>query len=162
MRIAPFRHDAESFGNAGVKITDAWFENDKKTRVSMLNGGDLVKFCIKAQANQHIQHPAFGFIIKDRLGQYVFAEGTDLAYRNCPLIITSGDTILVSFSFLMPLLIQGEYSLNIAVAEGMGDDHIQHHWLTDAIVLHSLNSRLAHGICGLQNLDIAVQISSTQ
>ncbi len=161
IRITPFRHDADSFGNGGIKIIDAWFENDEKLKVSLVNGGDRVQFCIKAKSNQHIQHPAFGFMIKDRLGQYVFAEGSDLAYRNCPLIIMSGDTIVVTFSFLMPILIHGEYSLNIAVAEGIGDDHIQHHWLTDAIVLHSLKSRLVHGICGLQNLSIEIQISST-
>jgi lipopolysaccharide transport system ATP-binding protein len=163
IRITEFRHDADSFGTGGIKIIDAWFEDDKKSKLLMMNGGDLVTFCIKAKANQSIRHPAFGFMIKDRLGQYVVAEGTDLAYRNCPLVISPNDTTLVRFSFLMPILIQGEYSLNIAVADGIGDDHIQHHWLTDAIVLHSLNSRLVHGICGLQNLNIAIQISpSTQ
>lgn len=161
IRITPFRADADSFGKGGITIIDAWFENDKNAKISTINGGDKVKFCIKAKANQPIQHPAFGVMIKDRLGQYVFAEGTDLAYRNCPLTLMTNELAVVTFSFLMPLLIQGEYSLNVAVAEGVGDDHIQHHWITDALVLQSVNSRLVHGICGLQNLSIEIQLSST-
>ena len=160
IRITPFRHEAEFFGNEGVKIVDTWFECKDGARVSMVKGGDLVKFCISAKSIQNIQHPAFGLIIKDRLGQYVFAEGTDLAYRNYLLTISPGDSILVKFEFLMPILIQGEYSLNVAVAEGIGDEHIQHHWINDVMVLHSLKSRLVHGICGLQNLSIGIQISS--
>lgn len=160
IRITPFRHDADSFGNEGIKIVDAWFEGEDESRVAMINGGDLVKFCIRAKSNQNIQYPAFGFMIKDRLGQYIFAEGSDLAYRNCPPNIGPGDTILVTFAFLMPILIQGEYSLNVAVAEGIGDDHIQHHWVNDAMALHSLKSRLVQGICGLQSLSIGIQVSS--
>ena len=160
IRITKFRHDAEFFGNGGINIIDTWFEYKDGARVSMVNGGDFVKFCISAKSSQNIQHPAFAFIIKDRLGQNVFAEGTDLAYRNCSLIINSGDTLLVTFEFIMPILIQGEYSLDVAVAEGIGDNHIQHHWINDVMALHSLKSRLVHGICGLQKLSIGIQISS--
>ncbi|MEB0013418.1 ABC transporter ATP-binding protein [Glaciimonas sp. Gout2] len=160
IRITPFRQDADSFGSGGVNIVDIWFEGEDNSKLSMINGGDLVKFCIKAQSKQDIHHAAFGFMIKDRLGQYIFAEGSDLAYRNQPPALKSGKTILVTFSFLMPILIQGEYSLNVAVAEGLGDDHIQHQWINDAMALHSLKSRLVHGICGLQSLRIGIQVSS--
>lgn len=160
IQITPFRYDADSFGSGGVKIIDTWFEGEEESRVLTINGGDLVKFCISAKSNKNILYPAFGFMIKDRLGQYVFAEGSDLAYRICPPTIGSGDSILVKFTFLMPILIQGEYSLNVAVAEGFGDEHIQHHWINDVMALHSLKSRLVHGICGLQKLSIGIKVSS--
>ena len=160
IRVVPFRHDADFFGSGGVNIVNAWFSGSDDSRLSIVNGGDPVEFCIQAKSNKNIQHLAFGFMIKDRLGQYIFAEGSDLAYRNFPIAIKSDDMVVVKFSFLMPLLIQGEYSLNVAVAEGVGDDHIQHHWVTDAMALYSLKSRLVHGICGLQNLAIEIKISS--
>lgn len=160
IQISPFRNDAESFGKGGAKIIDTWFASAEGIRTSNLKGGTSVKLYIKVKSNQDLRFPAFGFMLKDRLGQYVFAEGTDLAYRNCPPIIESGNETLVIFSFLMPILIQGEYSLNVAVAEGIGDDHIQHQWINDVMAVHSLQSRLVHGICGLQNMNIEIIVTS--
>ena len=121
-------------------------------------GGEPVDFCIQVEANQNIQSPAFGFMLKDRLGQYVIAEGTDLAFRQYSVELKAGEIAQVKFSFLMPILITGDYSLNVAVAEGVGDDHIQHCWINDALVLHSLKSRLVHGMCGLQQLEMQLKI----
>ena len=156
IKISTFYPKAENFGNNGAKIIDAWFENRSGYKVAIVNGEDEVHFCIKVQALNYIQWPAFGFMIKDRLGQYVFAEGTDLAFREHEITMDSKEICIIKFSFLMPILIQGEYSLNVAVAEGIGDEHIQHHWINDAMTLHSIKSRLIHGICGLQNMKIEI------
>lgn len=160
IKASPFRDQAESFGNQGITIVGAWFENEEGRKVSTLVGGETVKFNIAAKAIKYIKNPAFGIMVKDRLGQYVFAEGTDLAFRNAGLNVSPMDEVRVSFSFRMPILIQGDYSINIAVADGVGDEHVQHHWLNDAMALHSLNSRLVHGICGLQDLNMNIVISS--
>jgi lipopolysaccharide transport system ATP-binding protein len=158
--IAAFRHDADSFGQGGAKIVDVWFEGNSGSRIAKVHGGDLVNLCIKVESFQNIQCPAFGFMLKDRLGQYVIAEGTDQAFRHYVYTLNKGDVVQVKFTFNMPILIQGEYSLNLAFAEGIGDEHIQHHWINDAMILHSIKSRLVHGICGLQNLRMRIQISS--
>ena len=158
IRITPFRRDADSFGHGGAKIVDVWFEDNSGSRLISAHGGEFVNFCIKVESYQNIQWPAFGFIFKDRLGQYVIAEGTDLAFRQHAIKLNKGNTAQVKFSFLMPILFQGEYSVNVAVAEGMGDDHIQHHWVNEAMILHSLKCRLVHGICGLQNMSVEMQV----
>ncbi|VVP74809.1 ABC transporter ATP-binding protein [Pseudomonas fluorescens] len=160
IKASPFRDQAESFGNEGITIVNAWFENEVGDRVSTLVGGESVRFTLLAQAAKYIKNPAFGIMVKDRLGQYVFAEGTDLAFRHSGLSIRPMEEVRVSFSFRMPILIQGDYSINIAVADGVGDEHVQHHWLNDAMALHSLSSRLVHGICGLQDLNMNIVISS--
>jgi lipopolysaccharide transport system ATP-binding protein len=161
IRLGSFRQDADSFGNGGGRITDAWFEDDKQTRLSSARGGDQVTFSVNAVAFKAMRYAVFGIMIKDRLGQYIFTEGTDLAYRSAPISVEAGQSILVKFSFLMPVFIQGDYSINIAFADGIGDEHIQHHWINDAIGLHSLKSRLVHGICGLQNLSMSIEISTS-
>ena len=158
LSVTCFRHDAESFGLGGAKIIDAWFEGKTESRVSAVNGGDSVKFCIKVKSLKNIQWPAIGLMIKNCFGQYIFAEGTDLAFRQHMPTMANGDIWLVQFSFLMPILIQGEYSINVAISEGLGDDHIQHHWIEDVMTLHSMKSRLVHGVCGLQNLSIGIEI----
>jgi len=158
IQITSFRHGAESFGHGGAKIVDVWFQNSAEDRVMSVYGGEPVDFCIQVEAIQNIQSPAFGFMLKDRLGQYVIAEGTDLAFRQYSVELKAGEIAQVKFSFLMPILITGDYPLNVAVAEGVGDDHIQHCWISDALVLHSLKSRLVHGMCGLQQLEMQLKI----
>jgi len=158
IRITPFRQNADSFGHGGAKIVDAWFENNTGSRMASAHGGEPVNFCIAVESNQKIQWPAFGFTLKDRLGQQVISEGTDLAFRQHALMLNKGDTAQVNFSFLMPILLQGEYTFNVAFAEGIGDDHIQHHWINDAMTLHSIKSRLVQGICGLQNMGMEILI----
>lgn len=154
IQFTPFRKDAKSFGHGGANILDVWFANNDGARIMSIQGGDPVTFCIKIGSLQNIDWPAFGFMLKDRLGQYIIAEGTDLAFRRHSLEIKAGEIVQVEIAFIMPILIAGEYSLNVAVAEGVGDNHIQHCWIDDALILHSLKSRLVHGICGLQQLEI--------
>lgn len=156
--VTCFRHDAESFGRGGAKIIDGWFEGMTGSRVLTVNGGNFVNFCIKVKALKNIQSPVFGFMIKNSLGQDIFAEDTELAFRQHMPTVADGDICLVKFSFLMPILIQGEYSINIAISEGISDDHIQHHWMEDVMTLQSMKSRLVHGTCGLQNLSIGIDI----
>jgi len=158
IEISSFRSLSDSFGKGGAKIYDAWFEDAQGSKTSTVIGGDLVKFCLQVKIINSITCPAFGFMIKDRLGQYLFAEGTDVAFRDYSITAYKGNTCVVSFLFTMPILIQGEYSINVAVAEGVGHEHIQHHWINDAITFRSISSRLVHGLCGLQGMVIELEI----
>jgi lipopolysaccharide transport system ATP-binding protein len=158
IQLGTFRQGAESFGCGNFKIIDAWFEDSANTRLPKVNGGDEVRFCLKARSAAQMQWPAFGFTIKNYLGQYVFSEGTDRAFRRHLLSSKRDETWVVTFVFIMPILIEGDYSINVAVAEGAGDDHIQHHWIEDALTLHSVASRLTQGISGLHDLRIGIDI----
>ena len=68
--------------------------------------------------------------------------------------------MIVRFDFLMPILHKGVYTINLAVAEGIGDDHIQHHWIHDALKIEALTSPVVHGIAGLINSKIKVTLNS--
>jgi lipopolysaccharide transport system ATP-binding protein len=154
IQISPFHTTAGMFGQSGGEIKDVFFQNSDLKNVDQVTGGQTVRLVMRVFAKQTIQCPAFGFMLKDRLGQYVIAEGTDLAFRNFDIKLEKNDALEVVFEFVMPILIAGEYSLNVAFAEGSGDDHLQHCWINDAVILKSLNSRLVHGICGLQSLEM--------
>ena len=47
------------------------------------------------------------------------------------------------FRFRMPILPISHYSICVAVAEGTQMEHLQHHWIHDAILFKSHSS---HGI----------------
>jgi lipopolysaccharide transport system ATP-binding protein len=160
-RVSAFQALSESFGVGGAKIRDVWFQDEHARPVDEVLGGATVCLCINVETLIRIDAPCFGFMIKDRLGQYVFTEGTNAPFKQYNLVLMPGETVTVAFSFAMPILIQGEYSLNIGVAQGDDHDHFQHHWIHDALIIRSLKSRLVHGISGVQNLKINLTIENS-
>ena len=155
--ITPYRLVAESFGIGGAEIADVWFESNDGSKLYSFKGEQLINFCIKIESSRHIQYLALGFMLKDRLGQYVIAEGSDLAFRQRPISMSPGEVVEAKFRFIMPILAKGEYTFNVAVADGAGDDHIQLHWVNDALLLNCIQSRLVHGISGVNNISVTIQ-----
>jgi lipopolysaccharide transport system ATP-binding protein len=156
MQISSFNAGAESFGRGGGRFVDACFVNSRGDRIETSRAGEQVAIRLELRMEQEVVHPAFGITIKDRLGQFVFSEGTDQVFRSAAPVFAAGDRVTVEFAFRMPELLPGHYTIDIAFAEGLGHDHVQHHWVHDALALTSLNGRLVQGICGLPELTIAL------
>ena len=100
--------------------------------IKLLRTSQRVRLVTECKANKLIKSPILGFFIKDRLGQYICGDNT---IRKLPKwkIIGKGKTCTVVFDFIMPALATGNYSLGVAIAEGTQSDHVQHHWIHDAI-----------------------------
>lgn len=158
IRVAPFRKNAEGFGDGQGEIFDVWFEDANGVKIDFVNGGDAVVLVIEARSHREVKLPAIGFMLKDRLGQYVVAESTDVFFRDTRPKLEQGDLLRARFSFKMPELIAGEYTMNFAFANGIGDEHVQLHWLYDALQLTVIKSRLVHGICGLIDLTVRMDV----
>jgi lipopolysaccharide transport system ATP-binding protein len=156
MEVSGFNRGSEAFGSGGATFTDAGFFDAENRPIRNLCGGDVVCIRLVVRMNKHITHPAFGLTFKDRLGQFIVSESTDGAFRSSNLQFGQGDTAIAEFRFKMPILLQGHYSVDIAFAEGLGNDHVQHHWIHDALSLTSLRGRLVQGITGLPDLGIKI------
>jgi lipopolysaccharide transport system ATP-binding protein len=98
-----------------------------------------------------------GFFLKDRLGQVLFGDNTFLTYRDQPLHVAAGSGFTATFTFRMPVLPLGDYSFCVAVAEGSQHDHIQHHWMHDALIIKSHATSITTGLVGLPMLDITLR-----
>ena len=155
--VSAFRVDAEHFGKGGASIIDAGFIDDERKRVSSVTGGQEVCFIVSVRANRQIIFPAVGVMIKDRLGQYLQAEGTDNTFRHHQLAFEDGERVDVIFRFTMPILLRGTYTINVAIAEGLGHDHIQHHWIHDAIKIEAISGPVTNGLGGLLTSDITME-----
>jgi lipopolysaccharide transport system ATP-binding protein len=152
--ISRFKPTSEDFGARGATFIDAVFVDSERQPIYATKAGDTVSFLLSVQVHKSIVFPAFGFTVKDRLGQFIISEGTDGAFRSSNLEFKSGDIVTAEFSFRMPDLLHGHYSVDIAFAEGLGHDHIQHHWVHDVILITSLKGRLVQGIIGLPDLSL--------
>jgi len=156
--VSEFISNAESFGDGGATIIDAGFFDDKGHRLNIIKGEEPVHFIIKIKAHRRITKPAFGFMLKNSHGEYLYTEGTDLHFRHYDMVLEKGDEVIVTFDFIMPHLICGKYTMNVAVADGVGNDHIQCHWIHDSIQIDCISSRLVHGFSGMNGINMCIEI----
>lgn len=125
--------------------------------------GSLVRLTITAIADATIAKPIVGFTFKDRLGQCLFGENTlnagiDLGI-NCPKALEEGCEYTASFDFYLPMLASGTYTVMASIAEGDLQEHVQHHWLEDALLVRVVNERLQYGVIGafMKNVDFSLK-----
>ncbi|MES9299129.1 Wzt carbohydrate-binding domain-containing protein, partial [Cutibacterium acnes] len=66
-----------------------------------------------------------------------------------PVPCAAGEQLQARFEFRMPILPNGQYSINVAVAEGTQDEHVQLHWIHDALIFKSESSSVSSGLVGI-------------
>jgi lipopolysaccharide transport system ATP-binding protein len=114
---------------------------------------------IRCKTHQPISRPIVGFQFKDRLGQIIFADNTYLTYYFGSLAVDEGKELIVRFEFYLPILPSGDYTLSVALAEGTQENHVQHHWMHDALSVKVHSSSVCFGLIGvpMKKITMAVQ-----
>jgi lipopolysaccharide transport system ATP-binding protein len=158
-----FDPEAGGFGKGGALVEDVWLNDAGGHPLNWVVGGEEVtlSLSVRVQPGEELTRPIMGFYVKDRLGQTLFGDNTFISYQQCPVHGAAGSLMLANFSFRMPILPQGDYSISVAVADGTQHDHVQHHWLHDALFFKSHSSSQSHGLVGLPMHDIRLQVEST-
>lgn len=153
-----FNEDSASFGKGGASITDVVLQDQDGQPLSWIVGGEFVTLKIQALAHKDIFSPIIGFHLKNHLGLELFGDNTFLTYREKPLFLRQGESACALFSFTMPVLAAGEYSIGAAIAEGSQQDHVQHDWRHDALILRSTTTSCHTGMMGIPMQDIRIII----
>lgn len=159
LKIFEFDPEAASFGKGGAQITNVEFLGKDGSPLAWVVGGEQVTLRIRAIAHEPLNAPIIGFFIKDRLGQTLFGDNTYLSYIEHPQFCDAGKEILAEFTFLMPILPIGYYSVNAAIANGTQEQHVQHHWIYDAVQFRSESSSVTAGLIGVPMQHIKLNIS---
>ena len=149
IRIFQFDESRASFGKGGCLIKQVFLTDANESPLNWIVGGEMVGLSVYCHATEELLSPIVGFHFKDRLGQILFGDNTFLSYLEQPLHISSGEWIVAKFSFRMPILAPGDYSVGVAVADGTQHEHVQHHWLHDALLLTSVTESVCTGIIGI-------------
>ncbi len=157
LEIFSFNEESSAFGVKTAQIKEVFLADDLGRRLLWVVGGELVTLCVEVQCSDEIYRPIVGFFLKDRLGQVLFGDNTFLTYRDSPLHVAAGRGFIASFTFRMPILPLGDYSFCVAVAEGSQYDHIQHHWMHDALIIKSHATSITTGLVGIPMLDISLR-----
>jgi lipopolysaccharide transport system ATP-binding protein len=158
VEVFEFNEASASFGIGDARIVDTRLTRADGSDLGYLEGGEEVQFTIRARVERDLMNPILGFHIKDRLGQPLIGDNTFLAYRNQDMSLALGDEIEARFVFEIPFLRSGEYSVTAAIASGTLDNHVQHHWVHDAL-LFTVHSPLRNGVMiGVPMREIAMSV----
>jgi len=156
--LLSFQTGFRSFGKGGAVITNVRLMNNSSEHLTTIKGGEGVVIEITIKVLDILKSPIVGFYIKDRLGQTLFGDNTYLSYKEINNEATRNQTIKTFFSFTMPILMAGEYTVTVAVADGTQEEHEQHHWVHDAISFISTSNSLSTGIIGIPMNSINMEI----
>ena len=157
LQVFTFDPDAASFGKGGAHIYDVRFLDENMHPLTWIVGGENVTLRIIARTYQDLDAPIVGFSIKDRLGQILFGDNTFLTYCDQLVNCQEGNGLQADFSFNMPILPYGDYSIAVAIANGTQNEHEQHHWIHDAVLFKSESSSVSSGLIGIPMHGITLQ-----
>ena len=157
IQVFEFTPNISEFGVRGATIVDVALLDSEGIPLLWVVGGEEVILAIEVKSHQLIKGAIIGFYFNDRLGQNIFGDNTYLTYLDNPIILQPDQRIIVRFIFVMPILARGDYTLSVAIAEGTQNDHIQHHWLYDALVLKSHSSSACTGLLGIPMKVISIE-----
>jgi lipopolysaccharide transport system ATP-binding protein len=158
VKVFDFDPDASWFGARGATVESVHLLNAAGGMAQTLSGGEEVTLRISCLAHVDIERPIVGFHCRDRLGQGLFGDNTYLTYQSRPMHIAAGNQFSATFSFRMPYLPTGDYSINVAVADGTQDDHVQQHWIDDAMFFRVTSSHVVRGLMGIPMTSIAIDV----
>ncbi|HEX8594632.1 MAG TPA: ABC transporter ATP-binding protein [Pseudomonas sp.] len=149
IELFSFDPDAPSFGKGHARITSVQFLNTQNQPLAWIVGGEEVQLRIEALTQSPLDSPIIGFHIKDKLGQALFGDNTYLSYVDNYVACDENSKMVAEFTFVMPRLAKGDYSVCVAIANGTQQDHIQHHWIHDALSFKSESTSVAAGLIGI-------------
>lgn len=161
LELFDFKEDGQSFGSRRAEIIGVKLMDESLSALSWAVGGELVTLQIVCFARQRLYKPIVGFHFKNRLGQRLFGDNTYLSFRNDEFSIAAGDSFTATFTFLMPRLEPGDYAFDVALADGVQENHEMLHWMYDALVLVSHSSSVVSGLVGIPMIAIDMTLADT-
>lgn len=149
---------ANGWNTGSATVLSVSLESMTAGFLGAFKGGEHVRMRIRAKANTELSNPILGFLFRDRLGQDLFGENT-LPFTDAnPTIVPSGKEFDGVFEFQLPMLPNGQYVVMASVANGTLYDHIQHHWLHDALIVNVSSSTVRFGLVGLAFNQVRLQV----
>ena len=79
-----------------------------------------------------------------------------LVHRSNWTALESGCQVQVEFTFWLPLLATGDYTVTVALAEGTQLEHVQHHWVHDILSFKSSADPHLSGLFTLEQANCSV------
>jgi hypothetical protein len=136
----------ECYGERGASIEQvSFFDTADHKKTSIFDGNEHCALVLNIVSNTHIQYPIFGFTMKDMYGNQITGMNT-FVYDTPSVVFEAHNRMKITIRFTLPSLKNGTYTISPAIAEGTMENHIQHHWVHDAIVFQVNNKNIVNQI----------------
>lgn len=126
-----------SFGEGKIQITGVRINSS--LGLFRTSANLETEISIRALAHQAVDKVGFGIMLKDYVGNPLFTVNNYI-YSKKNVAVPKNQEVVGSFKFKFPPLQQGQYVLSTTVSEGTQLDHVQHHWIHDAVIINVLPS----------------------
>ncbi len=156
IQVLAFNHESQAFGEGGARIVDVALLDDQKRWLDWIVGGETITLRVTIEIDEPLVSPIVGFYLKNERGQELMGDNTFATFAERPVSCDAGDVLCAEFTFIMPVLPVGAFSINVAIAEGTQYDHVQHHWIHDALPLRVHASRVRHALVGIPMVHVAL------
>ena len=150
--------NATGWKTGTAEVMSVTLENLSSGPDGIFVGGEKVCMVIRAKANEALDNPILGFMVKDRLGQDLFGENTLPFTDMTPRSIKKGQKFTGEFVFRLPMLPNGQYAVMASVADGNLYNNVQHHFLHDALIINVTSSKIRWGLVGIPFERVALEV----
>ena len=154
-QVAMHNNFSSTFGVGGGEILNCSLLDQDGAPILTLDRAQPVRLQVVCRSQQLIEPPIVGFFIKDRLGQPMCGYNS-LVHRSNWTALESGCQVQVEFTFWLPLLATGDYTVTVALAEGTQLEHVQHHWVHDILSFKSSADPHLSGLFTLEQANCSV------
>jgi lipopolysaccharide transport system ATP-binding protein len=132
------------------------------TSLAWTTGGEVVTLRINASVSRQMTEAVLGFVVKDKLGRMLFGDSTFWVTQEKPLDLDEGEDITGEFTFAMPVLVPGNYAIDVAIADAGRPSHPMVQWLHDACIFKSEATAASTGLVGLPMNQVTLSLSHTE
>lgn len=147
----------KEFGLGGGRIEKCSLFDAAGNKVTVLERAQRVRLEVECSARDEILSPILGFFVKDRLSQAICGENS-IALLPEWKRFSAESRCNVAFEFYLPLLATGDYTISVALGAGTQQQHVQHHWIHDALAFRSQSSPSLTGLFELESVACSMDV----
>ncbi|MCC5822413.1 MAG: ABC transporter ATP-binding protein [Phycisphaerales bacterium] len=153
-------HNAGWWGREGARVVSARLLDADGRPAAQIETGGRVTIELTCVAEERLEHPVVGYVVRNRHGIGLFADNSWLAYGpDGSPPVEAGSRFVTRFDIRFPHLPAGEYALGGAVADGKPREFIQHHRVDDLLLFRVPVSHLIEGLVGATMLGCEMQVT---
>lgn len=122
------------YGSGDASINGVLLKNALiGANANLIKGGEAMDYFVKISTKNQIEHPIIGIIIKDNYGNQIIGIN-NFIYNQTIERMNANAEYIVRFSFEIPLLKEGVYTISPALSDGTQDEHTVVDWVHDATI----------------------------
>lgn len=143
VRSIPYVHNR--YGEGGAEILGVILYAPDGRVATDLHSGERLQLLVSVVFKRAVESPIVGITIRDRMGQEICATNSSFEGKNLPGA-REGEIMTVGFSWTVPPLRPGSYSISPAVARGNIWEHQIEDWIDNAYIVNIVESGLVYGL----------------